>query len=292
MNLKDAQAYCQDLTQKSGSSFYHAFKFLDAPQRIAMNALYAFCREVDDVVDEINDEHIARKELEKWRKRVDELNHGVTSHPVTIALADAMQTYDLHTTHMQELIDGMEMDLDDTRYPTFSDLQLYCYRAASVVGLMSAEIFGYTNAQTTKYAHDLGLAFQLTNVIRDVAEDSQRGRIYIPQEDLDTFNVDPAHLALKTTTPEAKKLFEFQINRAQQYYEQAESKLPEEDRFSQRAGLIMSAVYQRILQEIKRKDYAILDSRISVSKFRKAWVAWQAAQREKQRYKKRIQANS
>lgn len=292
MNLKDAQAYCQDLTQKSGSSFYHAFKFLDDPQRIAMNALYAFCREVDDVVDEINDEHIARKELEKWRKRVDELSHGVTSHPVTIALADAMQTYDLHTTHMQELIDGMEMDLDDTRYPTFSDLQLYCYRAASVVGLMSAEIFGYTNAQTTKYAHDLGLAFQLTNVIRDVAEDSQRGRIYIPQEDLDTFNVNPAHLALKTTTPEAKKLFEFQINRAQQYYEQAESKLPEEDRFSQRAGLIMSAVYQRILQEIKRKDYAILDSRISVSKFRKAWVAWQAAQREKQRYKKHIQANS
>lgn len=292
MNLEDAQAYCQDLTKKSGSSFYHAFKFLDEPQRVAMNALYAFCREVDDVVDEITDDKIAREELSKWRQRVDELNQGITSHPVTIALADAMQTYDLQTTHMHELIDGMEMDLDDTRYQTFSDLQLYCYRAASVVGLMSAEIFGYTNAQTTKYAHDLGLAFQLTNVVRDVAEDSQRGRIYIPQEDLEKFKVDPTHLSLKTTTPEAKKLFEFQIKRAQHYYEQAESKLPEEDRYSQRAGLIMSAVYQRILREIQRKDYAILDSKISVSKFRKAWAAWQAAQREKQRHKKRIQARS
>lgn len=290
MNLQDAQTYCQDITKKSGSSFYHAFKFLDEPQRIAMNALYAFCREVDDVVDEINDEKIARKELDKWRQRVDELKQGTTSHLVTIALAHAMQTYDLQTTHMHELIDGMEMDLDNTHYNTFADLQLYCYRAASVVGLMSAEIFGYTNAQTTKYAHDLGLAFQLTNVVRDVAEDSQRGRIYIPQEDLEKFKVDPAHLALKTTTPEAKELFAFQINRAKNYYQQAESKLPEVDRYAQRAGLIMSAVYQRILQEIERKDYAILESKISVSKFRKAWVAWQAAQREKQRYKKLAQA--
>lgn len=290
MNLQDAQTYCQDITKKSGSSFYHAFKFLDEPQRIAMNALYAFCREVDDVVDEINDEKIARKELDKWRQRVDELKQGTTSHPVTIALAHAMQTYDLQTTHMHELIDGMEMDLDNTHYNTFADLQLYCYRAASVVGLMSAEIFGYTNAQTAKYAHDLGLAFQLTNVVRDVAEDSQRGRIYIPQEDLEKFKVAPAHLALKTTTPEAKKLFAFQINRAKNYYQQAESKLPEVDRYAQRAGLIMSAVYQRILQEIERKDYAILESKIGVSKFRKAWVAWQAAQREKQRYKKLAQA--
>lgn len=290
MNLKDAQQYCLDLTVKSGSSFYYAFKFLAPAQRTAMQALYAFCREVDDIVDELQDEATARKELNHWRTRIDELAQGKTSHPITLALADAMQTYNLQTTYMQELIDGMEMDLDQTRYNTFSDLQLYCYRAASVVGLLSAEIFGYTNPQTTKYAHDLGLAFQLTNITRDIAEDSQRGRIYIPQDELDRFNVSPAHLSLKTTTPEAKKLFAFQVERARSYYDQAESKLPVEDRYSQRVGLVMSGVYRCILDDIERKDYALLESRISPSKLKKTWVAWRVASREKQRHKRQSHA--
>ena len=251
-----------------------------------MIALYAFCREVDDVVDENLDEKVARKELVEWREHIRKLYEGELTHPVTIALADCLQSFSMQESHMQELIDGMEMDLDQQRYDSFKDLSLYCYRVASVVGLLSAEIFGYSNRKTQKYAHDLGLAFQLTNILRDVKEDAERGRIYIPMDELERFRVPVEHLKMDVTSPEAKRLFKHQAERAQSYYVKAFSQLPEEDRYSQRTGLIMSAVYHRILDEIESRDYALLEGEINISKSKKVWAAWQAARKEKKRYKK------
>lgn len=286
MNLIDAQQYCLDKTLSSGSSFYHSFRFLPEDQRKAMTALYAFCREVDDVVDENLDEKVARKELVEWREHIRKLYEGELTHPVTIALADCLQSFSMQESHMQELIDGMEMDLDQQRYDSFKDLSLYCYRVASVVGLLSAEIFGYTNRKTQKYAHDLGLAFQLTNILRDVKEDSERGRIYIPMDELERFRVPVEHLKMDVTSPEAQRLFKHQAERAQSYYDKAFGQLPEEDRYSQRTGLIMSAVYHRILEEIESRDYALLEGEINISKSKKVWAAWQAARKEKKRFQK------
>lgn len=286
MNLSDAQQYCLDKTLSSGSSFYHSFRFLPEDQRKAMTALYAFCREVDDVVDENLDEKVARKELVEWREHIRKLYEGELTHPVTIALADCLESFAMQESHMQELIDGMEMDLDQQRYDSFKDLSLYCYRVASVVGLLSAEIFGYNNRKTQKYAHDLGLAFQLTNILRDVKEDSERGRIYIPMDELERFRVPVEHLKMNVTSPEAKRLFQHQAKRAQSYYDKALGQLPEEDRYSQRTGLIMSAVYHRILDEIENRDYALLEGEINISKSKKVWTAWQAARKEKKRFQK------
>lgn len=185
------EQYCEDKAAASGSSFYYSFRFLPLEKRRAIMALYAFCREVDDVVDETHDENVARTTLNWWRSEVDNMFAGAPQHPVTKALLPAVQRYDMPRELLLEIIDGMEMDLDMVRYATFKDLQLYCYRVASVVGQLAAQIFGYTDHKTLRYAHDLGLAFQLTNIIRDVGEDARRGRIYLPVEDLQRFNVPP-----------------------------------------------------------------------------------------------------
>jgi len=181
--------YCQEKTAASGSSFYYSFLFLPKDKRRAITALYAFCREVDDVVDECSDEQVARTTLNWWRGQVAEIYAGKPQHPVAIALVPVVKQFNLAQEHLLEIIDGMEMDLDQPRYADFKSLQLYCYRVASVVGLLSVEIFGYSNRQTLKYAHDLGIAFQLTNIIRDVGEDARRNRIYLPMDEMQQFNV-------------------------------------------------------------------------------------------------------
>ena len=181
--------YCQQRAAASGSSFYYSFVFLEPVRRQAITALYAFCREVDDIVDECPDPHLARTKLTWWRTEIAHLYAGNPSHPVTQALATTLTRFSLPQEQLLEIIDGMEMDIDAARYPDFRALHLYCYRVASIVGLLAAEIFGYTDRRTLKYAHDLGLAFQLTNIIRDVGEDARRGRIYLPQEDLARFDV-------------------------------------------------------------------------------------------------------
>ena len=186
--------YCQQRAAASGSSFYYSFLFLEPRRRRAITALYAFCREVDDVVDECPDAGLARTKLDWWRGELAALYTGRAGHPVTQALAATLQDFHLPQEQLLEIIDGMEMDLDHTRYADFKALHLYCYRVASVVGLLAAEIFGYTDRQTLKYAHDLGLAFQLTNIIRDVGEDARRGRIYLPQDELARFGVAEADL--------------------------------------------------------------------------------------------------
>lgn len=267
--------YCQQKAAASGSSFYYSFLFLPKTKRQAITALYAFCREVDDVADECTDINIARTKLAWWRAEISNLYADNPQHPVTQALAEAVRTYNLAEEHFLEIIDGMEMDLDQNRYRDFKELQLYCYRVASVVGLLSASIFGYSDRHTLKYAHDLGLAFQLTNIIRDVGEDARRGRIYLPMEELAQHAVSEDDILHGRETDNVRRLLEFQIDRAQDYYRRAFEALPEADRRDQRTGLIMAAIYRALLDEIRSGGCEkVLNQRISLTPLRKLWLAW------------------
>jgi phytoene synthase len=278
--------YCQDKAAKSGSSFYYSFRFLPPQQRQAIIALYAFCREVDDTVDEIADTDIARTKLAWWREEIQRTFHGIATHPVGLALQSALQYFDLHEEYFMEIIDGMAMDLDQFSYPEFKHLALYCHRAASVVGLLSVEIFGYEDRKTLKYAENLGLALQLTNIIRDVREDAERGRIYLPQDELQQFNVRADDLLALKSSPELINLLKFQTARAKQYYQQALQLLPENDRYTQRTGLIMAAIYEATLDEIEKDNFQVMQHRVSLTPLRKLWIAWRIARREKRLHRK------
>lgn len=269
------QQYCQEKAAASGSSFYYSFLFLPKPRREAITALYAFCREVDDIADECTDFQVARTKLNWWRAEIDNLYQGQPQHPVTKALAPAVAAYDLSAEHFHEIIDGMEMDLEYNRYQDFKQLQLYCYRVASVVGLLSASIFGYRNRDTLKYAHDLGMAFQLTNIIRDVGEDARRNRIYLPLDELTRFGVLEDDILHSRESEQVRQLLEFQIERAESFYDRALNALPAEDRKQQRTGLIMTAIYRTLLREIKAGGaQQVLNARISLTPLRKLWLAW------------------
>ncbi len=272
--------YCEQKAAASGSSFYYSFRFLPREKRQAITALYAFCREVDDAVDECSDAGVARMKLAWWRTEVAALYAGTPTHPVTQALAISLQRFALPQEQLGEIIDGMEMDLDHDRYADFKALHLYCYRVASVVGLLAAEIFGYTDRRTQKYAHDLGLAFQLTNIIRDVGEDARRGRIYLPQDELARFGVSEADILASRHTDGFTRLMDFQVARAQECYERAFAQLPQADRRSQVAGLIMAAIYRTTLDEIVKDGCRVLTHRVSLPPLRKLWIAartWLAA---------------
>lgn len=279
--------YCQDKTARSGSSFYYSFLFLPADRRRAITALYAFCREVDDVVDECREPDVAQRKLDWWRAEIAALFAGQPSHPVTQALSVAISQFNLPEEHFQEIIDGMAMDLSSSRYATFQELSLYCYRVAGVVGLMAAEIFGYQQRNTQKYAHHLGMAFQLTNIIRDIREDARRSRIYLPLEDLARFGVSEADILNGKTSAATQQLMAFQLGRAREYYQKAFDFLPEEDRYPQRIGLIMSAIYLKILARIEQNPNQVFASRVSLSPLHKLWLAWRTARTETRRQRRR-----
>ncbi len=271
--------YCQRLTARSGSSFYYSFLFLPPPRRRAITALYAFCREVDDVVDETADAGVARAKLAWWRLEIGAAFSGAPQHPVARALQPVIAAFRLPEAHFQAVIDGMAMDLERNRYLDFADLEVYCHRAAGVVGLLSAEIFGYVNPETRRYARDLGIAFQLTNIVRDVGEDAHRGRIYLPQSELARHGVTAAAMLKRESSDGFRALMAEQVRRAQAWYDRALDALPPEDRHAQRAGLIMAAIYRALLDEIARDGYDVLDHRISLTPLRKLWIAWKTARR-------------
>lgn len=269
------QQYCEEKTAKSGSSFYYSFMFLPKDRREAITALYAFCREVDDIADECTDFTIAQTKLNWWRTEIESLYEGKPQHPVSKALLNPIKTYQLDAEHFIEVIDGMEMDLKFNRYEDFKQLQLYCYRVASVVGLLTAQILGFSNRKTLKYAHDLGMAFQLTNIIRDVGEDSRRNRIYLPLDELAQFNVTEDDILHSRESDAVKNLLDHQIERAETYYDRALRELPTEDRKNQRVGLMMAAIYRTLLREIKVDGaQKVLNSRTSLGALRKILLAF------------------
>lgn len=266
--------YCQQKTVQSGSSFYYSFLFLEPARRRAITALYAFCREVDDTVDDATDGSVARIKLAWWRTEVSNMYKGTPTHPVTQALQPHLTAYNLQEQHLQAIVDGMEMDLDQSRYLDYAGLRKYCWHVAGVVGILSASIFGYRDARTLEYAEKLGLAFQLTNIIRDVGEDARKGRIYLPVNELQQFGVTAADLLNARHSEKFESLMAFQTERAQKMYDEALAALPKEDRRAQRPGLMMSAIYRTLLEEIARDKYHVLTQRISLTPLRKLWLAW------------------
>ena len=270
--------YCQDKAARSGSSFYYSFLFLPSERRRAITALYAFCREVDDVVDEIQDKSVAATKLAWWRLEVERLYAGEPTHPVTRALQPHLEPFGMTRKQLVEVIDGMQMDLDQTRYLDFTGLRLYCRRVAGVVGELSASIFGYRDERTLAYADELGLAFQLTNIIRDVGEDARAGRVYLPLDDLQRHGL-AAHQVLAARSADQdseafRAMMREQVQRARHHYRQAFALLPEADRRTQRPGLIMAAIYSALLEEIERDQYRVLTQRIALTPLRKLWLAW------------------
>jgi phytoene synthase len=269
--------YCEQKAAQSGSSFYYSFRFLSPERRRAITALYAFCREVDDVVDEVTDPGVARLKLGWWRTEVAAVFGGRPRHPVALALVPNVASFKLPQEHFQAVIDGMAMDLDQSRYPDFAALERYCYCVAGVVGLLSAEIFGYAEPATRGYARDLGIAFQLTNIVRDVGEDARRGRVYLPQDELARFGVRAKDLLGRRVTPGFTALMAHQVERARAFYTRALAALPAADRRAQRSGLIMAAIYQVLLREIERDGFRVLDRRIALTPLAKAWIAWKTS---------------
>ena len=266
--------YCQQKAAGSGSSFYYAFLFLPPERRRAITALYAFCREVDDAVDESTDAQLAHAKLAWWRQEIAGLFAGNPQHPVTRALQPALAPFGITAERLDEIIDGMEMDLTQTRYLDFVGLERYCYHVAGVVGLLAAGIFGYKDARTLDYAKNLGTALQLTNIIRDVGEDARKNRIYLPMEDLQRFHVTAADILNARRGEAFVALMRFQVERAQSYYDKALAALPATDRRAQRPGLIMAAIYRALLVEIEREGFQVLRLRTSLTPLRKLWLAW------------------
>jgi len=266
--------YCQQKAAQSGSSFYYSFRFLPPERRRAITALYAFCREVDDAVDEPADPGVARATLNWWRDEVARLYAGSAQHPVTRALGQAIGPFNIQQVQLGEILDGMEMDLTQNRYPSFERLQLYCHRVAGVVGLLAANVFGFRNPGTLDYAEKLGLAFQLTNIIRDVGDDARKNRIYIPQDEMQRFGVSEAEVLAARHTENFSRLIRFQAERVMRCYADALAALPAEDRRSQRPGLVMAAIYRTLLEEIGRDNYQVLSHRTRLTPIRKLWIAW------------------
>jgi len=268
------QDYVQEKAAASGSSFYYAFLFLPPHRRAAITAFYAFCREVDDVVDEVQDLTVAAHKLHWWQTEVNNSFAGKPQHPVMKALMPLAADFGITAQHLQDVIAGCQMDLNQTRYLDFAGLQRYCHLVAGVVGEVAARIFGQSQAQTTHYAHQLGLAFQLTNIIRDVGEDALRGRIYLPVNELQQFNVSAKDILERRDSPAFQALMTFQYERAQGLYEQALAALPQADWRSQKPGLMMASIYRTLLVEIQAAGFPVLRQRVALTPLRKFWLAW------------------
>ena len=261
------------ITKKSNSNFYYSFFSLPADKRKALYAIYALCRCLDDVVDKSANRLEASEALLKWTTEIINMYKGKPSHPLTIDLKSYIDKYSIPQKYFLELIKGVEMDLTKDRYGTFDELHKYCYRVASIVGLICAEVFGYHNATTLGYAVDLGIALQLTNIMRDIKADTLNGRIYLPLEDLKKFGYTEEDLLSSTYNQAFVELMRFEAERARSYYKRAVETLPKEDQRAMVAAEIMRAIYSRLLQEIEHADYNIFSVSPRLSKFQKIFIA-------------------
>ena len=266
--------YVQEKAAASGSSFYYAFLFLPAPKRAAITAFYAFCREVDDVVDDMVDPSVAATKLAWWQTEVAKAFGGQPSHPVMQALMPLATDFGIEQRHLQAVIEGCQMDLEQTRYLDYPGLHRYCHLVAGVVGEVAARIFGQTQPQNTEYAHKLGQALQLTNIIRDVGEDALRGRIYLPVNELQQFDVKAHEILKRTYSERFAALMQFQAQRAHGLYDEALALLPSADRRAQKPGLMMASIYRTLLREIEADKFQVLNQRVRLTPLRKMWLAW------------------
>jgi len=269
----NAGQFVSRLTRKSRSNFFYAFLCLPRLQREAIYAVYAFCRIVDDAVDLGQDREEQRRELTRWREEIARVYRGAPEHPAAQRLQQAIRTFPIPRSVLEEIIAGVEMDLDHARYETFEALYPYCYRVASAVGLACIEIFGYRDPRARDYAIDLGIALQLTNILRDVQADARAGRVYLPQEDLRRFGVTAEDLAAGHYTPRFVELMTCEAARARQYYERAWAALPDADARSLFAAEIMGRTYFALLRALEARRFRVFGKRVSLPAHRKLAIA-------------------
>lgn len=264
----------KQISKESKSSFYYAFSLLPPEKRDAMNTVYAFCRKTDDIVDEGNlPDEIRYERLRKWRVEFQKALYGQSDYSLLNRLAEIIRRFNIPIEPFFELIIGMEMDLQRNRYVSFDDLTQYCYRVASTVGLMCIEIFGYKNKSAKDYAVNLGVAMQLTNILRDVGTDADNGRIYIPQQDILNYNYSEPELFEKTYNDNFKSLMQFEAERARQYFIKADQSLDFDDKLSMFPARAMEHIYSKLLKKIVDADYNVLEKKIRVNKFEKAAIS-------------------
>ncbi len=261
------------ITRQSKTNFMISFSLLPEPKREAINTVYAFCRCTDDIVDEGNDEQAKHDKLARWTYELEMGFRNQSVYPLLNKLNVIAGRFNIPAAHFFELIRGMRMDLEQKRYETFEDLEQYCYRVASTVGLMCSEIFGYKNKRTLQYAIDLGIALQLTNIVRDVRSDALRDRIYIPLEDFERFGYTEEELFASVYNENFVKLMHYEAQRARRYYEKARASLAEEDHRAFFSARIMDRIYYRILDKIEQRSYAVFEEKISISSFSKFVIA-------------------
>jgi phytoene synthase len=290
MKTNTPDFYCKQKAAASGSSFYYSFLFLPPKKRQAIQALYAFCREVDDIVDGCADKVVAKTKLAWWYKEIERVFQGNPLHPIGRALAETLKEYKLKEHLFQEILQGVEMDLKYQGYQTFDDLKVYCHCVASCVGLLAAEIFGYQDQRTLEYARNLGIAMQLVNIIRDVGEDASLGRVYIPEDELRQFHLSADDILKKRESENFRALMQFQAERAKQYYQKALQVLPDCDRSTQISGLIMAEIYFALLKEIENTKFKVLHQRISLTPIRKFWIAWRSHRKNKKALSSKMKA--
>lgn len=271
-SLESGEGY--RITKESNTNFYYSFLFLPSEKRKALYSIYALCRCLDDVADNTNNKLEASESLLRWTEEINSLYTGIPSHAVTIELKPYIERYRIPQKYFLELIKGVEMDLTINRYSSFDELHKYCYRVASVVGLICSEVFGYKNAETLGYAVDLGIAMQLTNILRDIKSDADRGRIYLPSEDLKKYNYTETELLSSHYSEAFVDLMKFEAQRAWSYYKRAEQTLPREDRKTMAAGEIMRAIYSRILSKIEASNFNVYSSPPQLSKLQKIYIAF------------------
>lgn len=280
------EAYCEQKAAKSGSSFYYSFLFLSPEKRQAMVALYAFCREVDDVVDERTDINVAQQQIKWWSEEIDRLFEGIPQHPITKALKPHVATFKWEQQWFKDVLYGMRMDLEHPLYENFQDLEQYCYHVAGVIGILSAHLFGFQSEHTLTFAKNLGIALQLINIIRDLREDATRGRVYIPECDLKVSGLTPSDILNQTASPAAvEKTLEIMAERARTYFKMAFDALPEHDRYAQVSGIIMGKIYVELLKTIEDSRFKVMTHRISLTPIKKLWIAWKTFRQEKKRFR-------
>lgn len=280
------EEYCRSKTRGSGSSFFYAFLFLPEDQRRAIMALYAFCREVDDIADEVKEQEVALSKLSFWQKEIECSFQGKATHPVGKELAWAHTQFPISAELLLEIIDGMLMDV--TRQPILkrSDLSLYAYRVAGAVGLLSIEIFGYRNRKSRDFATSLGEALQLTNILRDVAEDAHNGRIYLPQEERIRLHVKDQDFRDGNMSEGMQKLLHEYADQAEGAYQEAFANLSNEDRESLRPSIVMAAIYHTYLRRLRAVNFNVWQQSVEILPLQKIWIAWKTWRYEARAVKK------
>ncbi|HUA35039.1 MAG TPA: presqualene diphosphate synthase HpnD [Candidatus Binataceae bacterium] len=266
---------CAHITRNSSSNFYYAFMLLPAERRRALHSVYAFCRFLDDIADDEGFSDPAAM-LGRWREELERVYNGAPTRAISRALTDSVRRFEIPRAYFEEIISGVEMDLSQKRYATFEELRLYCYRVAAAVGLICIEIFGYSNPAAREYAENLGIAFQLTNILRDVREDAGRGRIYLPLEDIERFEFSEAELLAGIYDENFVRMMEFEARRAREFYAKAEAALPEEDRGSLVTAEAMRLIYGTLLDRIVESNYRVFEGRLSLSAPRKLYLVGRA----------------